>query len=105
MKRKRGAQAGNRNAFKHGFYTKTFRQMDGELLSSGKSPKFEGEIDLIRGLMKLTMDKANEQSSLSLEETLSLLRNVSFAAAIIERLSRAGGLERSQIHVPPPDEG
>lgn len=90
--RKRGGQPGNHNAVKHGFYSAVFKQIESELLASETSTKFEGEIDLLRVLIKRTVDKANEHSDLSLEETFTLLRNISFAAAIIERLNRSKNL-------------
>lgn len=91
-RRKRGAQPGNHNAVKHGFYSAVFKQIESELLASQNGAKFEGEIDLLRVIVKRTMDKANEQTDLSLEESFSLLRNVSFALATMQRFARLENL-------------
>ncbi|MBE0681121.1 MAG: hypothetical protein IH589_04345 [Anaerolineales bacterium] len=89
MKRKRGGQLGNNNARKHGFYSESFKFLENELLSSSESENFEDEIKLIRVIIKRTMDKIAEENNLTLEENLSVMRTVSFAAAVLERLRRS----------------
>lgn len=96
MIRRRGGQPGNRNALRHGFYSGSFQQKEAELLSSGGGVDFDDEIELVRILIKRTMDKAKEQDDLTLDENLSLLRTVSFAAMVVERLSRARQFNRAE---------
>lgn len=105
MKRKRGGQAGNRNALKHGFYSDSFKQREGELLASEGNADFEGEVDLLRVLIKRTMDKANEQEDLTLDENLSILRTVSFASMVLERLSRSKHWDRFEVRQEPHKDG
>ena len=89
MSRKRGAQPGNNNAYKHGFYSETFRQIENYQLSYNVKGNFEDEIAVLRVLIKRAMDKMAQESNVTLEENLSALRTVSFAAAVLERLHRS----------------
>ena len=97
MNRKRGGQVGNNNALKHGFYSESFKLVENELLSSSDSENFESEIKLIRIIIKRTMDKIAQEDDLTLEENLSVMRTVSFAAAVLDRLRRS-----KHIAVDPP---
>lgn len=50
--RKRGAQPGNRNAFKHGFYSRGFRSLELEDLQHITSGGVLDEIDMLRVLSR-----------------------------------------------------
>jgi len=89
MGRKRGAQPGNTNALKHGFYSGSFENLENELLSSFEKRDFSSEENLIRVLIKRTADRMSEREGLTLEENLSTLRTISFAMAVLERLERS----------------
>jgi len=89
MTRRRGAQPGNNNAYKHGFYSGSFMQLENELLSLHESERFEDESNLMRVLIKRTTDKLAETNDLSLEDYLSALCTISFAMAVLERINRS----------------
>jgi hypothetical protein len=89
MKRKRGAQLGNSNAFKHGLYSASFSESENELLSSLSVQSFNDERELIRVVMRRAMEQLSRQQSLTLEESFSALRTFSLAAAVLERLHRS----------------
>jgi hypothetical protein len=59
-KKKPGAQPGNKNAEKHGFYSKRFTQDENKRLESSDRASLESEIDLIR----VCMDRLYEQLDL-----------------------------------------
>lgn len=98
MNRKRGGQEGNRNAVIHGFYSETFRQSGNGRLSSKGSADYAEEIAILRLLIKNTMEKMARENELSLEESLSALRTVSFAAAVIHRLHRPACFAYDEIN-------
>lgn len=92
--RKRGAQPGNSNALKHGFYSQAFKQSERELLSSVSEASFDNERDLIRVVMHRTMQGISVAENPTVEEYLSALRTFAFAAAVLERLDRSQRLAR-----------
>jgi len=89
MPRRRGAQPGNQNALKHGFYSASFEELENNLLASHENDDQASEANLIRVLIKRTMDTMANEQNLSLEEYLSALRTISFATAVLERLKRS----------------
>ena len=56
MPKKRGGQKGNRNAFKHGFYSKYFNAFESKALSEIPLTDMIGEI----GLMRVNVDRFME---------------------------------------------
>jgi hypothetical protein len=57
-KRKRGAQPGNQNALKHGFYSRAFRQLEMSDLQSVLAG-LEGEIQAMRIFTRRVLDLAD----------------------------------------------
>jgi hypothetical protein len=85
--RKRGAQPGNHNALKHGFYTRNFPQPDLSDLDTLETLNVESEIDLLRIFIRRTIESAM-QSNLTAAENAALLRSIAFASQSIARLCR-----------------
>ena len=89
MPKKRGGQKGNRNAFKHGFYSKYFNAFESKALSEIPLTDMIGEI----GLMRVNVDHFMEVYTTSLadldyEERLSGLRAITLAVGRIVGLER-----------------
>ena len=59
-KRKRGAQPGNLNAFKHGFYSKLFEPLSREDIENLLSMNLEEEIVMLRNATQNTFILANQ---------------------------------------------
>jgi hypothetical protein len=59
-KRKRGAQPGNLNAFRHGFYSKLFKPLNAEDLEGIFSTSLEEEIAMLRVATQWTFNLANQ---------------------------------------------
>jgi uncharacterized protein YjcR len=59
-KRKRGAQPGNLNAFKHGFYSKLFEPLDREDIENLLSMDLDEEIVMLRNATQQTFSLANQ---------------------------------------------
>ena len=88
-KRKRGAQLGNRNAFKHGFYSAQFQQAERERLGRIQGADLSNEIELIRvELLRYLAAEAQADGQIDYETRLQALRAVSLAAESITRLMR-----------------
>ena len=60
--RKPGAQPGNKNAEKHGFYSSRFNQDESKRLAESEQHSIESEIDLLR----VCMDRLTEQLDFSI---------------------------------------
>ena len=89
MPKKRGGQPGNRNAFKHGFYSKYFNAFESKALSEIPLTDMIGEI----GLMRVNVDRFMEVYTTSLanldyEERLAGLRAITLAVGRIVGLER-----------------
>ena len=61
-KRKRGAQAGNTNAVKHGAYSRWFRQLEVADLDSASGADLQDEISMIRVLMQRLFEQISAES-------------------------------------------
>ena len=59
-KRQRGAQPGNLNAFRHGFYSKLFKPLNAEDLEGIFSTSLEEEIAMLRVATQWTFNLANQ---------------------------------------------
>ena len=75
--RKRGAQPGNMNALKHGFYSRSFRAMEGIDLSC-MSEGLVDEIALMRIMVRRVFEAANTENN-DLEEWSGLLGTLGLA--------------------------
>ncbi len=93
MPKKRGAPAGNHNAYKHGFYSAAFRATELRLLSEMPAQDLSAEIELIRvtSLRLLqALDAAGRPTDLATQ--LSALRAVNLSAHSIATLLRTQAL-------------
>jgi hypothetical protein len=89
-KRKRGAQPGNNNAFRHGFYANSYSLSDMQKLDSNVKGEFHDEIPLARvnaaHLAELMMDYKN----------MPLQDFISASNALNNYLDRIQSLTRAQ---------
>ena len=89
MPKKRGGQPNNKNAYKHGFYSKHFNQFESKALSEIPLTNVTDVIDL----MRVSTGRFMEAYTISLEELdfesrLTALRTISMAAGRIASLVR-----------------
>jgi hypothetical protein len=84
--RQRGAQSGNRNAYKHGFYTRAFQPSDQLEISAPGKDRLQDEINLLRVLIANTAQIIQPDQSPSFQETISALYTVSLALARLDSL-------------------
>jgi hypothetical protein len=83
-RRGRGAPPGNLNAVKHGFYSKIFRLTELEQLPELPQADLAREIDLLRLIIKRTVDRCGEAESFDTQ--LRFLSVLSQATAQLTRL-------------------
>jgi len=89
IKRKRGAQSGNRNAFKHGFYSSQFKLAERIGLSRFQFTDLTEEIGLLRVELRRYFEAETvEPGQIDYETRLQALRTVSLAAESLTRLIR-----------------
>ena len=89
MPKKRGGQPNNKNAYKHGFYSKYFSAFEGKALSEIPVTDTTDQI----GLMRVQIDRFMQVYTASLEELdfeerLAALRAVTLAVGRIASLER-----------------
>src|SRR5512138_508114 len=88
--RHRGAQPGNRNAFKHGFYSTAFRARERRLLDNAPALDLHAEIELIRVMNERFLRAlAGSASPDDVEQQLSAVRAADRSARSIVSLIRA----------------
>lgn len=85
--RKRGAQPGNLNALKHGFYSRQFRSRERVDLDALLSLDLIDEIHLLRILMRRLLEVSNDTEDL--DQCLAVLKATSVAAARLTGMLRA----------------
>ncbi len=89
--RRRGAQPGNLNALKHGFYSRSFRKFEIDDLDTTTATDLAGEINalriVIRRLLELSVDNTDTDTGIKFLATLSL------------SLVRLSSLLRSQVRI------
>jgi hypothetical protein len=96
MKNKRGAQPGNNNAFKHGFYSAAFEAEEARLLDGSSIDDLTAEIELIRVMnMRFLESLRSSLEPLDRETQLSALRAVTLSAQAITGLTRLQNLRSS----------
>jgi len=102
MPKKRGGQLNNRNAYKHGFYSKYFSAFEGKALSDIPVTDTTNEI----GLMRVQIDRfmqvyTSSLDKLDYEERLAALRAVTLAVgriASLERIQSSAGKNLDQYN-------
>jgi len=85
--RSRGAQPGNDNALKHGFYARQFTRSDFPGLDELDPGGMRDEVILLRVILRRVLAYAKEVKDLP--SALSLLRGISVATHSIARIMRA----------------
>jgi len=91
MTKPRGAQPGNQNALKHGFYSKGFQTVEmNDLEMLKEKGGVESEIDMLRVLMRRIMEKAEAVDDLD-----RLVKIASTLGAISTRISTLTKLQQS----------
>jgi len=88
MNKKRGAPRGNKNALKHGFYSRSFTSSEQSALAENVLGQFKDEIPLLRVLIARTAQSLTQEKKLSLEDELSALRTITLAVGRLESLTR-----------------
>lgn len=96
--RKRGGQSGNRNAYKHGFYTRAYQKSEQLAISSSREDCVQDEINLIRVLVAKIAQDIQPAQNLSFQENISALHTVSLA------LARLDSLRHTNLTLTKPDE-
>jgi hypothetical protein len=87
-RRKRGAPLGNTNAFKHGFYTRSFTRADQECLETAGKGELRDEEELIRVALIRAGELLND-SSLSVDQKLLAIRTIFAGVGRIESIHRS----------------
>lgn len=105
MKRKRGGQAGNRNAYKHGFYSAHFKEGERLKLSQIQNADLSNEVEAVRvQLLRYLEAEAQVTDQMDYETRLQALRAVSLAAESITRLLRTQIILNSDLPTPSEDQ-
>ncbi len=89
--RKRGAQPGNSNAFKHGFYSRWFREIELSDLENNAAPGVWDEINMLKVLMRRLFELVNceEPDIETLTKTLTAIGRGAFHLGGLIRLQTA----------------
>ena len=86
-KRKRGAQPGNLNAFRHGFYSKLFKPLNAEDLEGIFSTSLEEEIAMLRVATQWTFNLANQVDDI--DQAIKALGALGLASIRTSRLLKS----------------
>jgi hypothetical protein len=89
QKRKPGGQPGNQNAFKHGYYSRIFKEREGEILSALSIEEIQEEIELTRINNRRILEAMNNDPNITYEQVLAGVRAISVGTALIGSLNRA----------------
>jgi len=99
VKRKRGGQPGNSNAWKHGFYSKNFSPAERKGLQAAQGVVLGDEIALLRVLIRRFAEQLQATQDLALPESAQHLAVVSDAMLRLASLLRTdhmlGGAQSS----------
>lgn len=97
MNRKRGAQPGNRNAIKHGFYSDQFKQAEKMSLSLIQQTDLTDEIQLFRVQLRRYFEAETVAlDQMDYETRLQALHIFSLAAECFNRLVRTQAILNSR---------
>jgi hypothetical protein len=97
MNRKRGAQPGNLNAIKHGFYSDQFRQAEKMGLSRIQQADLTNEIQLFRVQLRRYLEAETVAlDQMDYETRLQALHTFSLAAESFNRLVRTQAILNSK---------
>ncbi|MBN2148716.1 MAG: hypothetical protein JW726_15115 [Anaerolineales bacterium] len=84
--RKRGAPRGNKNALKHGFYSRHFKAGETSDLEHTEQDNLDSEINMLRVVIRRTMEIADGQTDL--EAAVKILGSLGAAATRLSSLLR-----------------
>jgi len=90
-KRTRGGQPGNTNALKHGFYSRLFKQREGEIFSALSPQDNQVEIEHARFNNLRVLKAMTEDPDITYDQILAGVRAISTGTALIAGLNRAAG--------------
>ena len=88
IKRKRGAPYGNRNAFRHGFYSKTYFPKEEASLEEGIKGQFEDEIALSRVNAARLAELLMNYKDMPVDEVVAVANALNKFVSSIQSLSR-----------------
>jgi hypothetical protein len=89
MPKKPGGQPKNRNAYKHGFYSKYFDSLERRALSKISTTDISGEIDVLRvNVDRFMQSYTSSLEELDYEDRLAGLRAITLAIGRIASLER-----------------
>jgi hypothetical protein len=91
-KRTRGAQPGNTNALKHGFYAQQFSQLELTDLETALGSGLGDEIALMRVLIRRFVEAVEAQPTLPLDDTSHFLNTLGSSMTRLAGLLRADKL-------------
>jgi hypothetical protein len=97
-KRSRGAQPGNFNALKHGFYSRQFRSREHIDLDALLTVDLNDEIHLLRILMRRALELSSDTEDLA--ECLATLKAISAASARLTNMLRVQKLIGKSNDIP-----
>jgi len=97
-KRTRGAQPGNLNALKHGFYSRQFRSREHVDLDALLTVDLNDEIHLLRILMRRALELSSDTEDLA--ECLATLKAISAASARLTNMLRVQKLIGKSNDIP-----
>ena len=86
--RKRGAQPGNQNAFKHGFFARKMTPLELSDLETALGDGLADEIALLRVIIRRVFDYANDHESQTLETWSGSLNTLGAACSRLAGLLR-----------------
>ncbi len=88
--RKKGGQPGNKNAQKHGFYSKNFKPMEAEDLDFESPESLRNEAAMMRVMIRRVVELASgPESGTNLEEAITALNALGSASVRLASLLRA----------------
>jgi len=96
MPRKRGAQPGNKNALKHGYYSPLFRSAELKKLKALSNPGLSDEIEMLRLVISRVVERAGDAQSF--DQLLRYLSTLSHATAQLSRLIRTQTLLVGEVN-------
>lgn len=106
MIRKRGGQPGNRNAFKHGFYSDQFKQAEKSRLNQLQRVDLTDEIELFRIQLRRYLESETVAlDRIDYQTRLQALHTFSLAAESFARLIRTQALLNSGLIGPENGQG
>jgi len=93
IQRKRGGQPGNKNAFRHGFYSPSFTSAEMRSLDSNVKGEFHDEINLARVNANRLAELLKDYKTMPFEDV------VSASNALTNYLDRIQSLSRAQKYI------